>query len=90
MEIRTAMDKIPEKLDSKFRYVLLASQRAEQLIKGARPKTDSRNRKPTVMAMREVDDSLVGWDYGPAPVPEPVETEVTEAEAEAEVEAEPV
>jgi len=72
------MDRLPEKLDSKFRYVLLAAGRAEQLMRGARPKIDSRPRKPTVMAMDEVNRDLVAWEYGPAPEPEPPQVEAVE------------
>lgn len=58
---------IPSRVDSKFRFVLLAATRAEQLMRGARPKVDSVSRKPTVTAMRELSQSNVDWDYGPAP-----------------------
>ena len=65
------MESIPERIDSTFRYVLIAARRAEQLLRGARPKLDSGVAKPTRIAMREVSANLVEWDYGPAPIPEP-------------------
>ncbi|HEX4954460.1 MAG TPA: DNA-directed RNA polymerase subunit omega [Thermoanaerobaculia bacterium] len=71
---------IPENIDSKFRYVLLAARRAEQLMRGARPRVETGARKPTVVAMREVSRGAVQWGYGPAPqdsveeAPEPAET----------------
>jgi len=74
---------IPSNVDSKFRYVLLAANRAEQLMRGARPKLDSATRKPTVVAMRELSQGVVGWDYGPAPQPEPAEVAEEPAAAEA-------
>lgn len=59
-------------IDSKFRRVLVAANRAEQLMRGARPKVETGRRKPTRVAMDEVDHSLVEWDYGPPPpAPEP-------------------
>lgn len=58
-------------IDSKFRRVLVAAHRAEQLMKGARAKVESGKRKPTRVAMEEVDRSLVEWGYGPPPQPEP-------------------
>lgn len=61
------MDQIPEGVDSKFRFVLLAAQRAEQLMRGARSKVELGNRKPTVVAMREIGRGVVEWGYGPAP-----------------------
>jgi DNA-directed RNA polymerase omega subunit len=58
-------------IDSKFRLVLVAASRAEQLIRGARPKLDGGKRKSTRMAMEEVASHLVDWGYGPPPQPEP-------------------
>ena len=70
------------KVDSKFRFVLVAAQRAEQLMRGARPKIESKG-KPTRTAMGEVDGGHVEWNYGPAPIPEPAEPSA-EPTAEAE------
>lgn len=83
------MDKIPDKIDSKFRYVLLASHRAEQLMQGAQPKLDIRSGKLTRIAMEEVLREAVGWEYGLEPeAPVPVspndgipDSELTEPEA---------
>ena len=74
------MERIPEKIDSKFRFVLLAAERAEQMLRGAKPKIDMGQLKPTRIAMMEISNDLVEWDYGPAP----------EAEVEDEVSAEVV
>ncbi len=59
----------PEKVDSKFRFVLLAARRAEQMVRGARPKIDHVSRKPTRRAMAEIQAEAVNWDYGPEPQP---------------------
>lgn len=72
------MERIPEKVDSKFRYILLASHRAEQLMRGARPKLDMSNAKITRIAMEEVIHDAVQWDYGPEP--EEAMDETAEAE----------
>jgi len=72
---------IPEKVDSKFRYVLVAARRAEQLIRGGRPRLD-RDGKPTTVAMEEISRELVDWDYGPAPQEEPPADEGLEATAD--------
>lgn len=62
------MKEIPEKIDSKFRYVLLSAERCEQLMRGAQPKVDpTSGKKLTRMAMNEVLTDAVGWEYGPAP-----------------------
>lgn len=59
------MQRIPEKIDSKFRFVLLASNRAEQIMRGALPKMDMPGAKMTRVAMEEVLEDKVGWEYGP-------------------------
>ena len=74
------MDNRGPAIDSKFRRVLVAAHRAEQLMKGARAKIESSKRKPTRVAMEEVDRSLVEWGYGPPPAPEPQEAAAEGAE----------
>lgn len=84
---------VRESIDSKFRYVLLVAERAEQLMRGARPKLEIGGAKPTHVAREEIDRRIVDWDYGPAPQPElealPVdeEPEAEEASDEAVEEA---
>jgi DNA-directed RNA polymerase subunit omega len=63
----------PDKIDSKFRFVLVAARRAEQLVRGAQPKMDTASRKPTRIAMREVSEDRVDWGYGEPPKPEETE-----------------
>lgn len=78
-------DDLKSRVDTKFRFVLLAAHRAEQLMRGARPKLEDPSSKPTRLAMNEILADMIEWDYGPAPEPEPVEGElVEEASAEAE------
>lgn len=56
---------MPEGVDSKFRLVLLIARRAEQLMRGARPKLETeRPVKPTRLAAQEFDDNRIRWDYG--------------------------
>ncbi|MDA8019402.1 MAG: DNA-directed RNA polymerase subunit omega [Thermoanaerobaculia bacterium] len=59
------MTTLPEKIDSKFRYVLLAARRAEDMMRGATPKVSSPS-KFTSAAMREIGEDLVQWEYGVA------------------------
>jgi DNA-directed RNA polymerase omega subunit len=57
---------MPDGVDSKFRLALLVARRAEQLMRGARPKIETeRPVKPTRLAAQEFDQNLVRWDYGP-------------------------
>lgn len=55
------MIQLPKEFDSVFRYIVVVSQRAEQLIKGARPRTDSRHAKPTLIARDDVEGGQVNW-----------------------------
>ena len=71
------LDQALEQYDSKFRFVLLASNRAEQLVRGARAKVEGASKKPTRVAMEELKGGLVPWAYGAAPaaeVPEAADT----------------
>jgi len=58
------------KVDSKFRFILLAARRAEQVMRGARPKLQYKTTKVARGAMEEILADAVAWDYGPAPLPQ--------------------
>jgi DNA-directed RNA polymerase subunit K/omega len=55
------MTELPEGFDSIFRYIVVVSQRAEQLINGAKPRTEVRYLKPTLSAKDDVDAGVVAW-----------------------------
>jgi len=55
------MEALPDRVDSKFRYVLLVAKRAEQLIQGSSAKIKSRYSKPTRIAMEEVNRNQINW-----------------------------
>ena len=67
------MDRLPEGIDSRFRYVLLVSKRAEQIVQGAAPKARSRFAKPTRVAMDELAKGLVNWKISTEAAEEPAE-----------------
>ena len=46
------MELIPDRIDSTFRYILIAAKRAEQLVRGAKPRVEMPNRKPSRVAIR--------------------------------------
>ena len=48
-------------IDSKYRLVLLAARRSKQIQKGARPRLHSAARKPTRVALEEVERGLVPY-----------------------------
>jgi DNA-directed RNA polymerase subunit omega len=54
--------KIPQGFDSKFRFILVAAERAKQLQNGAPPRKDLKTRKSTYIAIREVEENLVAYD----------------------------
>jgi len=59
-----------QQIDSKFRLILLAAERAEQLINGARPKISHKTPKVARAAMEEMLQGQIEWKFGPAPRPE--------------------
>jgi len=83
------IQRMPEGVDSKFRMSLLIARRAEQLMRGARPKIETdRPVKPTRLAAQEFEQNLVRWDYGPeGGVLEESATETAAEESPAEEEA---
>jgi DNA-directed RNA polymerase subunit omega len=53
---------MPKEVDSKFRFITVAAQRAKQLQNGAKPRIEVRSRKPTRIAMHEVLAGTVSWE----------------------------
>ena len=57
------MYKLPQRLNSKYEFVTLASKRAEQLQMGAPARVDDIGRKVTVVAQEEVATGVVAlWN----------------------------
>ena len=61
----------PQSIESKFRFVTMAAQRCEQLIRGARPRVETVAEKPTTIALQEVLAGLVDERGAEAPVESP-------------------
>ena len=56
------MNQNPEgEFDSKFRFILVAAERAKQLQNGAAPMLELKSRKPAHIAVRETEANLVKW-----------------------------
>jgi DNA-directed RNA polymerase subunit omega len=53
---------ISRDVDSKFRFITVAAQRAKQVQNGAKPRVEVRSRKPTRIAMQEVLAGAVSWE----------------------------
>lgn len=79
-EVRGRMIQYPDDLESKFRFVTLASLRCEQLQKGAKPRLTGKSRKDTMIAQEEV---LAGE------VRQMTEEEIADAQAASLAEPEP-
>ncbi len=53
---------LPQSIDSKFRFILVAAKRARQLQSGAKPLIQTPSRKVTKVAQLEVESGLVPFD----------------------------
>ena len=53
---------LPKNVDSKFRFITVAAQRAKQLQAGAKPRVDTRSRKPTRIAVEETIAETISWE----------------------------
>jgi DNA-directed RNA polymerase omega subunit len=49
-------------IDSKFRFVHLASKRAKMLLKGAKPKVKTKSKNPIRIAQTEVREGVVDFE----------------------------
>ncbi|MEN6560847.1 MAG: DNA-directed RNA polymerase subunit omega [Acidobacteriota bacterium] len=52
-------------IDSKYRFIILAAKRAKQLLKGAKPKIETRSKNPIRIAQAEVRNGLVEYEIIP-------------------------
>jgi DNA-directed RNA polymerase subunit omega len=52
-------------IDSKYRKILIAAKRSKQIQKGARPRVQLVNAKPTRIALEEVSRGLVDYEIIP-------------------------
>jgi DNA-directed RNA polymerase subunit omega len=56
------MQKIPESIGSKYRFIILAAERAKQLQNNAKPKIKTRSTKPAHIAMKELEQDLIAFE----------------------------
>jgi DNA-directed RNA polymerase subunit omega len=81
---RTTVEDCLENVDNRFQLVLVAAKRAREIALGDEPMVELDNDKPTVLALREIAEGLVGPDILDKPEVAPV------AEVEDTVETEEV
>jgi len=68
-------------VNNRFDLVLIAAKRARNISMGAEPMVPDEKDKPTVIALREIADGLVGEDIlKEAPPPAPVEPVIYDKE----------
>lgn len=53
---------IPDEYDSKFRFILVAAERAKQLQNGYPPMVDEKSPKPAHIAIQEAQQGLITWE----------------------------
>jgi DNA-directed RNA polymerase subunit omega len=59
------MLKIPEDIGSKYRFIIIAAERAKQLQNNAKPKVKTKSTKPAFIAMRELEEGLISYEILP-------------------------
>jgi DNA-directed RNA polymerase subunit omega len=64
---------LPKDVDSKFRFITVAAQRAKQIQNGAKPRVEVKSRKSTRIAIDEVLAGAVSWEVKEETKPAPVE-----------------
>ena len=57
---RVTVEDCLDKVDNRFQLVLVATKRARQLANGVQPLVEWENDKPTIVALREIAEGLIG------------------------------
>lgn len=60
---RVTVEDCLEKLDNRFKLILVASKRAREIAMGSEPLVEWENDKPTVVALREIAEELITEEY---------------------------
>jgi DNA-directed RNA polymerase subunit omega len=66
------MQKIPDSIGSKYRFIILAAERAKQLQNNAKPKIKTRSTKPAYIAMKELEAGVLSFEILPVVEPKSV------------------
>jgi DNA-directed RNA polymerase subunit omega len=82
---RVTVEDCLDKVDNRFQLVLVATKRARQLANGVQPLVDWENDKPTIVALREIAEGLIGPSILDEPM-RPVFEEEMEEQADSESE----
>jgi DNA-directed RNA polymerase subunit omega len=68
------MKKISENIGSKYRFIVIAAERAKQLQSNAKPKIKTKSTKPSYIAMKEVEEGLISFEIIALEKPHPTGT----------------
>lgn len=56
------MPNVPENIGSKYRFIIIAAERAKQLQNKAKPKVKVKSAKPANIAIHEVEEGLISFE----------------------------
>ena len=56
---RVTVEDAVDRVGNRFDLILLASRRARQIANGKEPLVETKNEKPTVIALREIEHGLI-------------------------------
>lgn len=73
--------RIPDRYDSRFRFVLVAAERAKQIHSGAPPHLQVRSAKPAYIAIKEAEQDLIDFIILEEDLTEPQESVRTDKES---------
>ena len=80
---RMTVEECLDKVENRFELVMVAAKRARQIATGGKePLVREESDKPTVIALREIEEGLIGPDFFEESA-EPTFEELLEAQAEA-------
>ena len=80
---RITVEDCLDKVENRFELVMVAAKRARQLATGGKESlVQEESDKPTVIALREIEEGLIGPDFFEEPA-EPTLEELLEAQADA-------
>lgn len=54
---------VDEKTGSKYRYIVLCTQRTKQLLQGADPRVAGPEKNPAYLAMQEMSQGKIEWKF---------------------------
>ncbi len=67
------MFEVDEKVGSKYRLIVLANQRAKQLMSGALPRVEKRTEKAIQIAIEEIKQGKLNWTTKEVAPPTPTD-----------------